>query len=482
MKKALSHISNGIAGPRCAAAQRGQSLVELVIALAVFSIVISAGVSLFFGGQMTLVNSGQAQSALRMAHDGLDGTRSIWSQDWMQLTNGDHGLQFSNGTWQFSGTSDTKDEFTRHITISTVSDVIKKIYSTVTWQGSVGDTKQIQLVETMSNWAAADTIFGDWTHPRIIGGGDIGSGTVASDIAYQSGHVYIAGTSSNVAKPDFFVFNVADPTAPVLKGSLNFTKGLAAVSVLGNYAYVVDEANPIVYVLDVSNENTPVKVAQLTVTGGKGLSVFAKGNYVYVGTDGTNQNFSVVDITNPLAPIQRSYLSLSGSVNDISVKGTTAYCATTDKDGELTLVNVSNPNSPSLVSKFDALGDSELGKAVFAKTIDRVYLGRLVGGNHSQHHEYYIVNAQNQNAPVEVGSLDIASSINDLRSASYLTFLATSDTNKEFQVMNNTNPAAIVLYGSLNLPNIATGMAYNMNIVYVAMRSNDALKIITSTY
>ena len=75
----------------------------------------------------------------------------------------------------------------------------------------------------------------------------------------------------------------------------------------------------------------------------------------------------------------------------------------------------------------------------------------------------------------------LAASLNDLVVRDYLAFLATSDSNRAFQVWNITDPSNITFWSSLQFPQVATGIDYEDNLVYVSVRSNDALRIITSS-
>ena len=61
-----------------------------------------------------------------------------------------------------------------------------------------------------------------------------------------------------------------------------------------------------------------------------------------------------------------------------------------------------------------------------------------------------------------------------------LAFIASSNSNREFQVINISDPNNPSLWSYFNFPQVATGIDYEDNLVYVSVRSNDALRIITS--
>jgi len=80
-----------------------------------------------------------------------------------------------------------------------------------------------------------------------------------------------------------------------------------------------------------------------------------------------------------------------------------------------------------------------------------------------------------------IGSLNVGGAINDIYVAGTLAFLATTDSNKTFQVINVSNPASPALYSYIKFQQLATGVDYQNNIIYISFRSNDGLKIITSS-
>jgi len=70
--------------------------------------------------------------ATLFAKEGIEAVRSMRDRDFNLLTDGAHGLAFSTSTWSFTGLSDTKNGFTRIVTIEPFDHRTKKITSTVT--------------------------------------------------------------------------------------------------------------------------------------------------------------------------------------------------------------------------------------------------------------------------------------------------------------------------------------------------------------
>ncbi len=70
--------------------------------------------------------------------------------------------------------------------------------------------------------------------------------------------------------------------------------------------------------------------------------------------------------------------------------------------------------------------------------------------------------------------------MNAVFAADTLAFFATSASNEEFKIVEASDPAALTPYGGLNFPQVAADLKFENNIIYAAVRSNDALRIITA--
>ncbi len=460
---------------------RGQSLLEVVIALGVFGIILSIGSTLYFGGQSNTLDAAESIRAVDIARTGLEGVRVMRDKNWSDLTDGNHGLVLgANNTWQFSGTSDTVGEFTRQVIVSTESINIKKIKVQVSWQ--TNRSQQVELVERLTNWRPVQDTgndtggtppSGNWQNPQTLGSIDLGPGNQATDLDVKNKIVYMTATAASSAKPDFFVINATNGQSPSISGSLNTGDGLNGVDTAGNYAYVVGkDDNQEFMVIDISNPANPQKVAGINLPGNAdGLTVFYFGGYVYVGrANGAAQEFMIINVMNPLNPQVTGGLSNVGDeINDIYVYNQRAYIGTEDDAHSMYVIDVSNPVAPAV------LGSLNINMHVYGIYVARESLV-YVGGKT----KFYIVDATNPTNIINLGSVTIGSRIRDIALSGTLAFLGTEDSNREFQVWNVANSSNPVLWSFFNFPQVATGVDYEDNLVYVSVRSNDALRIITS--
>jgi len=155
----------------------GIALIEIILAIAIFAVITSAGITGFIPVLNQNRQSNEILQANRIAEEGLEAARSIRNRDFTLISNGTKGVGVSSNLWTFSGTSDVTDKFTRQLTFSTASrdaggtlvasggtsdpDTFL-VKSLVTWMYSTGDTKNFSL----------DTILTNWKKPISSGVGD----------------------------------------------------------------------------------------------------------------------------------------------------------------------------------------------------------------------------------------------------------------------------------------------------------------------
>lgn len=460
----------------------GQSLVEVLVALSIFVVTSAAAFLLFFGGQSLSVDSINSGLATDYVHEGMTATRSVRDQGWVNLTTGTHGLSYSNNKWQFSGASDTKNGLTRTVTVTDIDANTKEIKTKVTWATDPLRIQSSELIERLTNFQNVQASGGDtggtlpvgnWCDPKTLGSIDLGPGNSATDLDVLNKIVYVSATASSAAKPDLFIIDATDGVSPIILGSINTGKGLNGIDIAGNYAYVVGEDDTKEFqVIDISNHAAPAVVGTLDLAGDyDGFTVFYWNGYVYVGrANGAVQEFVIINVSNPASPSLVSGLgNIGDEINDIFVLNNKAYLGTEDDTKGMIVVDVTNVNSPAI------LGSMNSGAHVYS-TYGTNEASFGVGGKT----KLFMVNASNPANITTLGSVTINAKVKDLVISGGYAFIGTEDSNKEFQAWNVSDPANITFCASFNFPQNASGIDYEDNLVYMAVRSNDALRIITS--
>ncbi|KKU99014.1 MAG: hypothetical protein UY32_C0008G0005 [Candidatus Jorgensenbacteria bacterium GW2011_GWC1_48_8] len=458
---------------------------EIMIGLALIVLGIGSATILVFGGQKILIDRGNAIQARNLAEEGLDAARSIRERDWSELTDGEHGLVFGTSSWAFSSSSDTDGFFTRKIVITTQDENTKKVESKTTWIPDPLRTLNVELVTFLTNWENAtpppdpgDTgsggTSGDWQNPQTLGSVDLGPGNSATDLDVISSIIYMSAEAAATAKPDFFIIDATNGQNPFIVSSLNTGPSLNAIDATVNYAYVANrQADAELQIIDISNLLNPTLIASYAAPGvsgsSRGETIFYSGDKVYLGLNKViGPEFHIIDVSNPASPTNLGSYEVNDNINDIYVRDNKAYLATDLGNAGLMVLNVSNPAEITLLGQKYSVDTN----AVYVENPAVLLLGPA--------QDIYIVEASNPSDIITLGTLSIGDVVNDIASRGNLAFIASSNSNREFQVVSIASSTNPTLWSSFNFPQVATGIDYENNLVYVAVRSNDALRIITS--
>ena len=458
--------------------RKGQSTLEIIIAITVLAAGITAAILALFGGQSLSLDSQEANVALRIAQMEIEKIESQARYDFTGITS----------------SSSTEAEFTKNITVVSVSTSTKRVTVRLSWRTDPLRLQDLELVTHVTDWqgsaaSGGDTggggLTGDWANPRTLGSIDLGPGVSATDLDVVSKMVYMSGEASASSKPDFFIVNATDGENPYIVSNLNTTnQGLEALDVAGNYVYAANNNNADdkqLQVIDITDKANPSLLAEYTLPDSteKGISIFYSNQKAYVGTEKNGgPEFFIVDVSTPANPVSLGSKEIGYDVNAIQVSGNTAYIATPD-DKELKILNVSDPANITVVGEYNVVGSCEDGKSMYLVGI-KLYFGRTEPCGHDDHHKFSILDITNASNVSSLGSTNIGADVNGIVVRDTLAFIGTDDPNKEFQVWNISNPASTTQISSFNFPQVASGVDYEDNLVYVSVRSNDALRIITS--
>lgn len=133
---------------------KGQVLMELLVAMAVFVLAISAITFLLLDSFLAERGSRERIQTIFLAKEGQEAARSIRDNSWDSLTIGSHGLAVSGGQWVFQGSeddvSDQLKDGVRKIIIESIDSDRKKIISKVSWNST--RPQEVTLVSYLTNW------------------------------------------------------------------------------------------------------------------------------------------------------------------------------------------------------------------------------------------------------------------------------------------------------------------------------------------
>lgn len=462
-----------VPGPARFRKREGQSAVELLVALAIFVLVIGAFAALVFGGRSLTTGGGEASRALARARGNLERAGAAARDNFAGLVSA----------------SSTVDGLLEEVIVEVIEPNTKRVISRVTWDTNPLRPESIELAGLFTNAkgvkdTGGDTgggaTSGDWQNPKTFGSIDLGSGISATDLDVFQKIMYLSTEASDKKKNDFFVVDTTDGQNPVIRSEIDLGEGLNAIDVASTTAYVAsDDTTDQLKIISVADPATSTLVSTFNLpgvsgAGAVGWSVLYSGGKVYIGTKrASGPEFHVVDVSNPAAPLSLGSFEVNADVNAIQVNGRFAYLATSDDAAEMKILEIADPASIAAAGAYNAAGAGDgLSLWLYGNIL---YLGREGGSP-----QFAILDVSSPASITLLGAATINADVLGVRVRDNLAFLGTSDANSEFQVWDVSNPAAIVFWSSFNFPQVVTGIDYEDNLVYVAVRSNDALRLITS--
>ena len=455
---------------------RGQSTLEIIIAITVLAAGIIAAIMMLFGGQSISIDSQTSSIALRMAQSELE-------------------LIESRSHYDFAGivsASTTEGEFTRELIVEELDANTKEVTVRVSWRTDPLRLQNIELTTLITGWQEEEALggdtgggglAGDWNNPRTLGTVNLAppAGIQATDLDVLNKIIYISVVHGAESSNDFFVVNAEDGENPYIVANINTGSGLNALDAVLDYVFAAhNKISSQLQVIDATNKTNPLLVAELTLPGASGSgavgwSLFFYNNMVYMGTkSATGPEFHIIDVSAPTSPVHLGSFEVGADINEIRVVGSTAFLATSDDQKELLMLDVSDPAAISEAGFLDAPGSRD-AKSLFL-TGTTLYLGRVTG----QNDDLRLLDVSNPAMPATLGTVNIGHDVTGLVVRDYLVFMTTSASNEEFQVWNISDPANAFKVSGFNFPQVANGIDYEDNLVYVAVRSNDGLRIITS--
>lgn len=466
---------------------KGFSLVEVILATAIFALLVTAFVGAYLYGEEATALAGNRARAVLLAEEGLEAAWNIRDSSYANLTIGTHGMVISSNQWEFSGTSDTTDSlFTRQVVISSPTADRKEVTSTVTWQQTPSRTGSVTLTTQFTNWlgtkkGTAPSLFGTLNLTAANSGND---NTDAISVASQGNYVYV-GRSTNPGN-EFFTIDVTDPASPSISGQLALGGDPNDIAVSGNYAYIAssDDSGELT-VVDISTPTSPTSAATFNLTAANsgnansdGLAVvIGKTDYVYLtrSTSG-GKEFYVFDVSTPTAPSLVGLVDLNGDINEVAASGNYAYGASSDNSQEFQVIDVTTVSAPALATSLD-LDEGDTTADGFSITLgsNTVYIGRdgSVGSP-----EFYIIDVTTPTSPSITSSFDVGNNI--LRSLDYsvssnLVFFANNNpASDDYGTVDVSTPASPALLTSLNLDGVPNKLVYESSSdkVYIVSGSD----------
>ena len=259
----------------------------------------------------------------------------------------------------------------------------------------------------------------------------------------------VSGTAVYAADPwlGLHIIDTANPTQPLLKGSLGYETvwGVKDVAVVDPYAYLADGADGL-RIVDISNPAAPV-LTQTIDTPGDAVGVAVVGGLAYIA-DGSN---GLVEIN--LSSTAMRGIITPGYASDVAVAGDYAYLAAGESG--LLIFNRLPDGDLTLAGALDTAGVA----ATLAYKDGLIYLADGAKG-------LRIIDVTNPASPREVGFYDPAKDVVDAVVWERWVFAAEKDHG--VSALDITVPSRPSLVKFYDTPGAASGVVVDDRGVYIA--------------
>ncbi len=308
----------------------------------------------------------------------------------------------------------------------------------------------------LASWVGGLELLSIGSLPLVQSVARFGEGAVL-EILVENNIAYIANDYGGVV-----IVNVSNPQSPVKLGEFNEGGQTKGIYYINNLLFVANYELGL-QILNVEDPTHPMKLGSF-YDGGNATGVTVRGNRAYLadGFDG----FEIIDISNPETPTEiiqgEDVPFITESFTKIDIVDNLAYLLDIDRGVFIFSISeeISDTTGEFLGSYFKSTGQD------FVVVDDRVYIsgGRLD-----------IVDVSNPESPLLVsyymGSFRYFFLEDDVLFASYY---------EEMHLLNISNPNQLNEIGSFTLNDSITDLFYNKGVLYLShySRAND-LQIIT---
>jgi hypothetical protein len=196
----------------------------------------------------------------------------------------------------------------------------------------------------------------DPTNPALVA---YFTSTNPRDLVARNGYVYVA-TNSHLQ-----IVDASDPTNPVQVAMFFVGGGPLAIDIEGSHVYAIcDSPNFGFHVIDVSTPSLPTEVSHVFMPGLRHFAV--ENDYAYL-VDDRNHLLRILDITDPANPIEQPPFPPCNARYLLRTDVSGSIAGVTSQQNGICFVDVSNPDSTSSL--------------VFQKALDPVNSVAVAGGH-----------------------------------------------------------------------------------------------------
>lgn len=481
------------------------SLIEVIVAVAIFAIFGTALLTATLGVPFSIENSEDRLAARYLEQEAQEALRAMRSYDWNELNTGTHGLDESSGYWQFSGSSDSFDKFTRSIVVTDINSYRKQAVITISWTTDEGKALSTSSTMRLTNWKelvwtiesqssfdngyynstqsqASNSVdvglVGSWSIANISLTENTGGNGNVQNLIGDKNHLYVM-TANNSSDEEFLLYDISDVSQNSISelGSAEIGSHVWDGFIYEGYAFLASAANSgELTVVDVSDTSLNV-VDTVNISGnddGYGIAQWGTDYAVLARESGSGDEILIYDITDPsnVSSTTPTTLSMSNNMLDVAVDGDYAF-AVTDHNTELRIIDLT---TPSEVNSIGFSGGNNANVIEIDQDNDIAYIGRAGG-------EFIALDISSPSTASTsdiLGSVTVSGNINDIHIHNGYAYIASNGNTHEIEVIDLST---YTIDSTIDLSDNADGWAvwFQGKHIYGGSSDNDKdLQVVSS--
>lgn len=490
------------------------SLIEIMIAVLVFTLFSSSVVYLSLDTATRATQVELKDDALLYAEEGMEAVRNMRDRNYLDLTAGSYGLDFTSDTWTFIAAPETIDDFYQRTILieevyrdgngdiaelGTLDTETKKVTVSVTWNWKTIFPKTMELTTYFTNWTGdewmqttcSEFTAGTFTDSEaeasasppadnctvnltlVEGQSDffesVDVGDHGTDIVVDGSYAYLTTGKTNEG---LVIADISDPENPFVVAEFDIGGKGRYITKDGNYLYIgVAHSSKGLAIVDVSDPASPVLTKQYNV-GAYGNMPMVSGNTLFMGIEKSTSSFLAINITNKSSPSTLGTYNPGAETRSVHLYGSYAYIGTTASSNSFRVINIASPSSMTLAAQYSP------GSAVNAI---EVYSSVAYLGLDNSSSSLKVLNMSNPLSPSLVMSVNVSGKIQDLAIQDGYLYAPTDQTNYSLAVLNVSSPLAPVLTYFADLTGKGTGVFTTTDNVYLSLDTNNKGLVLVET-
>lgn len=424
--------------------RRGSLLLEAIIAIGIFALFMGGiGLALILGERTTLV-AGDRIRASFLAEQQLEAVRQMRNVNFSSITAGNYGLRLNASGWSWSGTLVKNNGYTSWVNVTSKGTDWMEVTSNVHWNFSNTRSGSVVMRTQLTNWKKVAAV-GNWATMTRIALSTISGSPDFQSINVNGNFAYITGTKASGGR-GLYIFNISNPASPVRVASA-FDLGASAygITAFDDRLYIAtDDPTKEVQVYDITdptNLTTTNLINTYDLPGsGRARSIAVYGSRVFVGSllDGSNPQFTAIQMSETGPMTLLSSLAVSGSVLGLALQDGYAYLANSYNVGEFQVVDIFDAENmvyaPGVGIDMTDVQDGN----VMATTGTSALIGRILGSTIDELTLYDIGLSPVPSPPPGPWSLEIGGDVRAITTiyGSRFAFIGNTRNNSELLVLD----------------------------------------------